>query len=188
VEVEELNGPKIFVIHDFLSRAECAAHLRHSEQVGYADAPITTASGFVLRKDIRDNDRVMIDDAALAAELFARAKPLLPATWFDWELAGFNERFRYYRYGPGQKFDRHTDGYFERDNGERSHLTFMVYLSDGFEGGATAFHTHRPPLVVLPECGKALVFYHRQVHEGMPVISGRKYVLRTDVMYRRKEK
>ena len=63
----------------------------------------------------------------------------------------------------------------------------MVYLSEGFEGGATAFHTHRPALHVLPECGMALVFYHRQVHEGMPVIAGRKYVLRTDVMYRRKE-
>jgi len=29
----------------------------------------------------------------------------------------------------------------------------------------------------------ALVFIHRQLHEGAPVIQGRKYVLRTDVMY-----
>ena len=35
-----------------------------------------------------------------------------------------------------------------------------------------------------PEWGKALVFYHRQLHEGLPVVRGRKYVLRTDVMYR----
>jgi len=40
----------------------------------------------------------------------------------------------------------------------------------------------RPP--AAPERGKALVFYHRQVHEGTPVVRGRKYVLRTDVMYR----
>ena len=37
---------------------------------------------------------------------------------------------------------------------------------------------------MTPERGKALVFYHRQLHEGMPVVRGRKYVLRTDVMYR----
>lgn len=29
----------------------------------------------------------------------------------------------------------------------------------------------------------ALVFVHRHLHEGAPVIAGRKYVLRTDVMY-----
>ena len=40
------------------------------------------------------------------------------------------------------------------------------------------------PLLVTPERGKALVFYHRQLHEGMPVVRGRKYVLRTEVMYR----
>ena len=29
----------------------------------------------------------------------------------------------------------------------------------------------------------ALVFRHLQVHEGAPIVEGRKYVLRTDVMY-----
>jgi hypothetical protein len=29
----------------------------------------------------------------------------------------------------------------------------------------------------------ALVFLHLQLHEGAPVVEGRKYVLRTDVMY-----
>jgi hypothetical protein len=69
-------------------------------------------------------------------------------------------------------------------NGEQSHFTFLVYLNDGFEGGATAFHESRASLLVTPEAGKALVFYHRQLHEGMPVVRGRKYFLRTDVMYR----
>ena len=105
--------------------------------------------------------------------------------WFDWKLQGLNERFRFYRYDVGQRFAPHTDGYFERTNGERSHFTFMVYLNDGFEGGATAFHHSKPSLRVTPVRGMALVFYHRQLHEGMPVVKGRKYVLRTDVMYRR---
>jgi hypothetical protein len=72
----------------------------------------------------------------------------------------------------------------QRANGEQSQLTFLVYLNDGFEGGATAFHAGRASLLVRPERGKALVFYHRQLHEGTPVARGRKYVLRADVMYR----
>jgi hypothetical protein len=71
-----------------------------------------------------------------------------------------------------------------RANGEQSQFTFLVYLNDGFEGGATAFRESRGSLLVTPERGKALVFYHRQLHEGLPVVRGRKYVLRIDVMYR----
>jgi predicted 2-oxoglutarate/Fe(II)-dependent dioxygenase YbiX len=138
-----------------------------------------------MRKDVRDNARVMIDDQALAASLWERARPFVQAEWFGWHAVGLNERFRYYRYDPGQRFDRHTDGYFERDNGERSHFTFMVYLNDDFEGGNTTFYESRVPLHVRPETGKALLFYHRQVHEGRPVVRGRKYVLRSDIMYRR---
>jgi predicted 2-oxoglutarate/Fe(II)-dependent dioxygenase YbiX len=187
VEIESLEGIDIFTINGFLTPEECADFIAVSEAAGYADAPITTASGFVMRKDIRDNARVIHDDPELAARLFERARPFLPETWFThWDLVGFNERFRYYRYDPGQKFDRHTDGCFQRDNGERSHLTFMIYLNEGCDGGATAFHNFHPSLLVRPETGKALVFNHRRLHEGMPVIRGRKYVLRTDVMYRRR--
>ncbi len=60
----------------------------------------------------------------------------------------------------------------------------MIYLNDGFEGGATCFHQGRHRLHVTPKAGMALVFYHRVLHEGAAVEKGRKYVLRTDVMYR----
>jgi hypothetical protein len=185
MEVDFLDGPKLLVIHGFLSPEECDGFIERSERLGYADAPITTSVGFVMRKDIRDNSRVIVDDLDLAADWWYRAKSLLGEDWFGWKAVGLTERFRFYRYDIGQKFARHTDGYFERPNGDRSHFTFMVYLNDGFEGGATAFHQSRPSLLITPERGMALVFYHRQLHEGMPVVKGRKYVLRTDVMYRK---
>ena len=184
MEKEQFDYDRIFVIHDFLSTTECAEFIARSETAGYGDAPITTALGFVMRKDIRNNERVMADDPELAAALFERARPFLPAEWFGWELAGFNERWRYYRYDAGQYFAPHTDGYYQRDNGERSHLTFMIYLNDGFEGGATCFHQGRHKLQVTPKAGMVLVFYHKMLHEGAAVEKGRKYVLRTDVMYR----
>jgi hypothetical protein len=63
----------------------------------------------------------------------------------------------------------------------------MVYLSEVEEGGETNFYRTGRALqfAVRPSPGKALVFDHRWLHEGAAVRKGRKYVLRTDVMYRR---
>jgi hypothetical protein len=136
-------------------------------------------------KDIRNNARVMIDDPELAEQLWQRVRPFLPQRLGKWEAVGCNERCRFYRYDPGEKFAPHYDGYFQRENGERSRLTFMVYLNGGFEGGATNFPHALPLVSVRPKRGMALLFIHHQLHEGAPVIEGRKYVLRTDVMYRK---
>jgi hypothetical protein len=185
MEKQQLINDTVFVIRGFLSPQECDEFIIAAEDTGFEDAPITTGSGFVMRKDIRDNARVMIDDPSLAVRWWERARPLLAAEWFGWRVVGFNERFRYYRYDVDQRFALHSDGYFQRDNGERSHFTFMVYLNDGFAGGTTNFHHRREVLRVEPEQGMALVFAHKLLHEGAPVESGRKYVLRTDVMYTR---
>jgi hypothetical protein len=170
VHQEWIDGERVFVIRGFLTPEESEAHIASSEAAGYGDAPITTAKGF---------------DVALATTLFERARPFLPPRMERRYLLGFNERFRFYRYDVGQAFRLHYDGSFERSTFEASCLTFMVYLNDGFTGGETAFYEHdgTPRVRVAPEQGMALVFEHRQLHEGAPVESGRKYVLRTDVMY-----
>jgi hypothetical protein len=131
---------------------------------------------------------------------------LLPEVWFKRTIAGLNEQLRFYRYDPGQRFKAHMDGSIQRDTGEVSQLTFMVYLNDDFEGGCTTFfiskpirgngptnpgqsvlmprQAPRPRIQVKPKTGMALVFAHRLLHEGEAVTQGRKYVLRTDVMYK----
>jgi prolyl 4-hydroxylase len=95
LEVDFLDGPKLFVIRGFLSPQECERFIGRSEQIGYADAPITTSVGFVMRKDIRDNSRVIVDDPTLAADWWHRAKSVLVEDWFDWKAVGLNERFRF---------------------------------------------------------------------------------------------
>jgi hypothetical protein len=190
---DALLGDDIFVLHDFLSDAECAALVAAAEAAGFGAAPINTGFGPRVRADVRNNDRAMIDDHALAAGWFERARPLLPARLGRWEPCGLNERFRHYRYAPGQKFDWHLDGAYHRENGEASRLTFMVYLTGGVAGGCTAFNLGRegavrdadPLLRVLPVAGKALVFRHDVLHTGEAVLAGVKYVVRTDVMCRR---
>jgi hypothetical protein len=182
----------LFVVHDFLTPEECAYYTTLSESVGYRDAPITTAGGPVIRKDIRNNDRVMIDDPRTAAAMWERLRPFFPERVSFWVPVGLNERWRFYRYDPGQQFDWHFDGAYERSPLERSAFTLMLYLNGGIAGGATEFNPRSrggvrssdPVVRVQPEPGKALVFTHRILHRGAPVADGRKYVMRTDVMCR----
>jgi prolyl 4-hydroxylase len=173
------------VIHDLLSPEECALYINASEQEGYEDAPITMGNSAIIIKDFRDNLRVMVDDPMLAASLFARARPYLPSSVDGCSVVGLNERLRYYRYDIGQIFAPHFDGSFRRNDREESLLTFMIYLNDDYSGGTTDFFAPDDSLLlrVQPRQGMALVFRHELLHGGMAVESGRKYVLRTDVMY-----
>jgi predicted 2-oxoglutarate/Fe(II)-dependent dioxygenase YbiX len=104
-------------------------------------------------------------------------------------VVGLNERWRFYRYGVGQTFASHYDGAFIRRDGpragEHSQVTFMIYLNEGFAGGATKFDLRYPhgEVIVEPRAGMALMFLHHLRHEGATVESGHKYVLRTDIMY-----
>ena len=139
--------------------------------------------------DIRNNDRVLSDDAALANEMWRLAQGSIAATFKGRRAIGLNERIRFYRYDIGQKFDWHLDGFYRRPNGEESQLTLMVYLNDDFEGGGTSFtcgdrdRMRFEPFRVQPSKGAALFFHHRILHRGDPVTAGRKYVLRSDIMY-----
>jgi len=132
-----------------------------------------------MMKDVRNNSRVMVDDPNLAQLVWERARLYVPNTIAAHRAVGVNERFRFYRYEPRQSFRWHRDGYFARPSGERSRLTLMVYLNDDFEGGETRFEQ----AVVKPVKGMALFFVHHLLHEGAEVRRGRKYVMRTDVMY-----
>jgi 2-oxoglutarate-Fe(II)-dependent oxygenase superfamily protein len=187
-KAEVLDQDKVIVIHGFLSGEECAALIQRSESLRYE--PGTVAD--VVIEEVRNNERVIVDDVSLATDFFRRAEPSLPAVIDGHGLVGFNERWRFYRYGPGQTFKPHRDGSFMRiKSWEESQMTFMIYLNDGMVGGETRFFSdmeqafrQRPYLSVQPKRGMALAFIHSIWHEGAMVQSGLKYVLRTDVMYK----
>ena len=171
--------PHIFTLPDVLDSSECRAMIERAEEGGFQIAPINAADGVRVVRDTRNNDRVMIDDEALAARLWSRVRDEAPVMLDGRQARGLNERFRFYRYSPGQKFDWHSDGSFERRNGERSFLTFMIYLNDGYTGGDTRF----TDCSVIGRKGMALVFEHGLIHQGAEITKGTKYVLRSDVMY-----
>lgn len=173
-------GAGVFTLARYLTPDECAHYIDLGERMGYEESEVNLATGSRLRKDIRNNDRVIFDDATLAQALFERARPHLPPAMENWQLCGFNERMRFYRYSPGEYFKWHKDGAFSRTPREESFLTFLIYLNDDYTGGGTEFKWD----AVQPEAGMALVFPHRMLHQGAEIAAGTKYVLRTDVMYR----
>jgi prolyl 4-hydroxylase len=183
MRLEPPDGESVFVIHDLLSLRECEELIARSEALGYEAAAV----GGELIPQLRNNGRAFLEDSALAAELWRRASPLVPRVIEGTEACGLHERFRFYRYEAAEQFVLHMDGSVRRGEGEESRLTFMVYLSAVAEGGETNFYGLGRILQwsVRPAPGKALVFDHRRLHEGAAVCRGRKYVLRTDVLYRR---
>jgi predicted 2-oxoglutarate/Fe(II)-dependent dioxygenase YbiX len=170
----------IYLIRDVLTAEECASFIERTEALGYSAAPITGGGGEEkISPLIRNNKRVMLDDPELASLLWSRVSAELPAILNGRQAVGVNERFRFYRYTAGQHFSPHVDGSFSRPNGEKSLLTFMVYLNDDCKGGATIFNQAQ----VRPVRGMGLIFRHELFHEGAEVKNGRKYVLRSDIMY-----
>lgn len=187
--------PFVRVVDRFLDEAACDALKARITALSPALAPISAAEGMVVRTDVRNNERALFDDVPLAETLFAAARPFLPETLRGmprttdtdgptWSASGLNERFRGYRYRPGQRFAPHYDGCFARNAEERSAITFLIYLDEGFVGGETRILDWS--VTVAPKKGSLFVFDHYVLHEGAVVEAGEKHVLRSDVMYRRR--
>jgi len=185
--VEFRPGATCFLIDHALDQTACRRLVERATAAGFLATDGDYPSSY------RDNDRLVCDDAALAARLFRRLRRLLPHRLVDrhgdvYRLRGLNERFRFCRYANGQQFRIHRDGAHAGADRERSLLTLQVYLDDGgrFAGGRTRFYAGRHgPLIgaVSPRGGTAIVFDHDLWHDGEPVTGGTKHVVRTDVVY-----
>lgn len=65
-------------------------------------------------------------------------------------------------------------------------VTLQLYLNEGMEGGTTRFLNARDESDysdVVPKPGRVLIFQHNILHEGALLVKGRKYAMRTDVMF-----
>jgi hypothetical protein len=175
----------IVVIENLLSGDECRELIEYIDCSNPSPAPINTVDGVKRDADVRNNDRAMMNDEKFALKIFNRAKTKIPPSICNSEVIGLNELFRCYRYQPGMKFAPHTDGAYQRNDDERSFYTFLIYLNEVEEGGETNFLVE-PALAIEPKPGLGVVFQHPITHEGAIVLKGKKYVLRSDVMYRRK--
>ena len=211
-EIPEVPGA--YQLLNVFSREECDRLIELTENLGYLkDAAVS------LPREVRHNDNVtwVVDEAtdrliwqrvrdAVAdnLDLFGNKQPL-----------GINRRFRFYRYREGDFFKFHIDGAWpgSRVVDDRliadafpdrfSQMTFLILLSDDFEGGETRFLVDaddptKPArrsdnvreIDVRTPAGGVLCFPHGHhplhcLHSSTEITSGTKYIIRTDLLFER---
>lgn len=177
----DLTQPLVWTVDDALSAADCEAYIERM-RAGQAEvAPINGLHGAEIDLAVRNNTRIMWDDAAEAGALLRRVAARVPTRLSGLQLIGANPRLRLYRYGAGEHHGAHWDSVVEFAGGARSLLTLVFYLNDGFDGGETDFSELKT--TVVPRRGRALLFQHRILHTASSVTRGEKLVLRTDLVY-----
>jgi predicted 2-oxoglutarate/Fe(II)-dependent dioxygenase YbiX len=173
------HSERVFTIQNFLSQAECEELIALAEAHGFEAASVRTQSGPQLMANVRNNQRVMFNEPVWKERLWSRlASENLPVLDDNAEAVGLPADLRFYKYNTGERFKMHKDGPWT-EGGLTSKLSFLVYLNHAFTGGRTDFRE----FVIQPVVGTALLFVHDTWHEGEKVVSGTKYVLRSDVLY-----
>ena len=178
--------PGHILVPELFSPEECATTIARFEDVGFTPATVHRAYSDKVEPEHRNNDRARINDACYAMELYKRIRAHLPRKILGHTPSHMHDAVRCYRYAVGQRFAPHRDGSIFVSPDKRTMLTFMVYLNQDYGGGETIFLSNgkgHPGERVEPKTGSVLLFQHPLLHEGAPVVSGRKYVLRGDVVY-----
>jgi len=181
---------------EILSTSECAKLIELCEMYGFEDC------GYP--KSYRGNTRIITSDNKMVEKLYERIKECCPQRYKSdgamWEICGLNERLRWCKYIKGQRFGTHCDARFCRSFTEKSFYTVNIYLNDGksdFGGGRTRFFGPNKKNGKWKEIGSvtaspglALMFNQhpdRIEHDGEVLTKGTKYLMRTDVMYKKTE-
>jgi predicted 2-oxoglutarate/Fe(II)-dependent dioxygenase YbiX len=200
MEVESVPGA--FQLLNVLSADECASMVQLTESVGFnEDAAVS------LPRSVRHNHSMtwVVDDET-SDLLWGRCEKATNADTHlhgDHRALGLNNRFRFYRYQQGDFFGPHTDGAWPGSrviddrlvpnafDDRYSQLTFLLFLSDGYEGGETRFYLDQrgsETVDVRTPLGGALCFPHGThplhcVHGSQEIFSGNKYIIRSDVLF-----
>jgi len=196
VPYEHSKDRWVYVVKNVLTKDECNDLIKITENIGYEDALVNIGGGRQQKlTDIRNHKRTMIDSFDLAEHLYQRIKGFIPEMFNARKRLSFNERLRFLKYFKGEYFAPHFDGTYIRKNGERSQITILLYLNDGYKGGCTTFlnpiaftgdYTADDMYPIKIEAGMVLMFEHAILHEGSILEAGIKYCMRTDVMFSKK--
>lgn len=167
------NVTDVHVVEGFLCPNHCKSTLELFER---ADKTLRVDDRF------RSNDRITIHDEQLAARFYLSIEDCVGLFREDgFEPVGCNPRFHLYSYNtPGDRFTLHADQpYIAGDT--ISFYTVLVYLNDTYEGGEALIGGTEK---FKPRAGTAVLFPHYILHGAAPLVSGTRYTLRTDVLYR----
>lgn len=196
-----IDNRKVILLENVLTFAECNELITLAENENeFTTAKISAGyEGSIINEDIRNSSRLVIEDKELSNKLFHKIKDFLPKKWYmndkfiEYELYKLNDRLKFLKYEPGQKFSKHCDANFSLDDSycpeHLSLFTCQFYLNEVEIGGETTFYKDggfTKDLTIKPKIGQVVIFEQEDlVHEGSMVRDGVKYVIRCDVMYRK---
>ena len=210
IEISEVPG--VFQLSNVLSKSECQRLIGITESLEYLpDAAVS------LPRSVRHNHNVTwVVDEKTCEIIWQRCASLMgdvKGIFSGKKALGLNARFRFYRYQKGDFFKPHTDGAWP---GSRivdrqlvtnaypdrwSQLSFLIFLSDQYEGGSTQFHLNKDDAAqpsrqqgqaitvnLRTAMGAALCFPHGMhplhcLHGSEEIVSGKKYIIRSDVLF-----
>lgn len=214
-EIPEVPGA--FQLLNVFSKEECQAFIDTTEALGFLpDAPVS------LSRDVRHNDNVTwVVDKTTDELIWQRCAHLMTGSNLDQfegrQALGINARFRFYRYKEGDFFKFHTDSAWPSSRvinqqlvtdaypDRYSEMTFLILLSEDFDGGATRFrvngndpyqpvgrHAPMKDIDVRTPAGSVLCFPHgmhplHRVHSSVPISRGTKYIIRSDVLFKQSD-
>ncbi|KAI0341746.1 hypothetical protein BDW22DRAFT_1332315 [Trametopsis cervina] len=193
---------QIILIDNFFTAEECKHFVRFIDGL-----PLEMTPPKKKGEAERVNQRISFTSPEFAQNLFSVISPHLPSFQYPQSVRrpanapteravhSLNTNIRLYKYGPGQYFGPHYDDSV-RDSvtGAKSEWTLLIYLTgvqDGVQGGETIFyknHRNSPQEAVSSPLTRGTALLHRHgneclLHEGSPVHTGSKYVLRSDLMF-----
>ena len=210
LSLEVLHPQTVYVARNFLTPAECQAwidHVNNNQLMEYVSHPASRTMAH------RECSRWQCNDWSMADRIFQRIQTTIPIQDLDfgfgtiascnrnsstdevpqqpWPIA-CNGNLRIYQYDKGMRFGRHVDDSNDTERG-MTQVTVLIYLSD-CQGGGTRFHltnattrtSATTDVVFEPQVGAILFHVHGEKcleHEADPVLSGTKFVLRTDLVY-----
>ena len=105
-----------------------------------------------------------------------------------WVPTGCNSRLRLSKYFPGERFAPHTDHRIAFSPQRATLMTVNIYLNDLSlkQSGRTLFYANAvaEPVDCAGGSAGSLALFKQQCvrHEGAPLASGLKYLLRTDIV------
>jgi predicted 2-oxoglutarate/Fe(II)-dependent dioxygenase YbiX len=210
IDIDQVPGA--FHLLGILTLAECQRMIDLTESLGYLqDAAVS------LPRSVRHNhNATWVVDALTGDIIWQRCQPLMSddkGIFSGKKALGINARFRFYRYQTGDYFKPHTDGAWPGSkvvdrklltnaySDRWSQLSFLLFLSDEYEGGHTQFfvednnpsqpaqNRHQSRTVnIKTTAGAALCFPHGMhplhcVHGSEEIVSGTKYIIRSDILY-----
>ena len=201
IDLSEVPGA--FQLLNVFTTQECGEFIKQTEELGYLeDAAVS------LPRSVRHNDNItwVVDDLTHDI-IWDRCKDFMyddKEIFYGKKTLGLNKRFRFYKYSEGDFFKLHTDGSwpgsrvvnkelitdFYKDR--YSQMTFLILLSEDFEGGETQFVVNKNGTKELINIrtpkGGVLCFPHglhplHCLHSSNTISSGIKYIIRTDVLF-----